>query len=250
MSDVSLSRREFSQKSLQSLLTFAFLQTIVSRDAFGTEIEPIAARWIKDLDDLGQSVKDGKLEQIVWQKKVEELLGKVELSELMKFLDFEKLTKDLEFRDMGERSLRPTFPKVEGLPTELVFGHQIFALQKGRSVVPHAHDNMCTAFLILDGTFHGRLYDRLENERRAMIIKPSIDETFKTGQASTISDKKDNIHWFKATSDRAFIFNIHVAGLHDGPTGRIYVDPNGEKLPDGKIRANILKSADAYRMYG
>ena len=61
------------------------------------------------------------------------------------------------------------------MPTRLVFGHQLFALQKDRSVVPHGHDNMATAFLVLDGAFHGRHYDRLEDDKTHMILRPTID---------------------------------------------------------------------------
>lgn len=250
MTESSISRREFTAGTLQSLLTLAFLETLSVGDALGAEIKPIAAQWLKDLDELGHDVKGEKISQLVWQKKVEELFSKVELPKLLKFLDFEKLTANLEFRDHGERSLRPVFPKVEGLPTELVFGHQVFALQKGRSVVPHGHDNMCTAFLILDGEFQGRLYDRQEDDRTSMILKPSANETFKTGQVSTISEKKDNVHWFKAKSDLGFIFNIHIMNLHAGKTGRVYVDPEGEEIGDGKIRARKIKAAEAYKLYG
>ena len=140
---------------------------------------------------------------------------------------------------------------MEGLPTNLVFGHQIFALRKDRSVVPHGHDNMATAFLVLDGSFEGKLYDRLEDGEDHMIIRPTIDETFTTGQASTISEKKDNVHWFKCASDRGFIFNIHVLNLNDGQrSGRVYVDPNGEKISDGRIRAKKIRSGEAIKMYG
>jgi hypothetical protein len=30
----------------------------------------------------------------------------------------------------------------------------------------------------------------------------------------------------------------------------VYVDPNGEKLGDGRIRAKRLKTEDAYRLFG
>lgn len=249
MTEFSLSRREFTSTTLQSLLTLAFLETISAGDAFGAEVQPIAAKWLKDLNDLGHDVKGEKLSQLDWQKKVEQLFEKIELSELMTFIDFDKLSQ-MELRDRGERSTRPKFPQVEGLPTELVFGHQVFGLKKGTSVVPHGHDNMCTAFLILEGEFRGRLYDRLEDREDSMILKPTIDETFKTGQASTISEKKDNVHWFKANSERGFIFNIHVLNLHAGKTGRVYVDPNGKDLGDGKILVSKLKSSEAYKLYG
>jgi hypothetical protein len=33
-------------------------------------------------------------------------------------------------------------------------------------------------------------------------------------------------------------------------TERVYIDPNGEKIAGGLIRAPLLKAADAYRIYG
>jgi hypothetical protein len=246
-----LSRRAFTQDVLGSLLTFSLLETIYARDAFADEVKPLAAAWLAKLDSMGRDLKGTKLTDLEWQKQVEELFGQVDLPDLLKFIDFDKLTGNIEFRDQGERSLKATLPEIEGLPTELVFGHQVFALSKDRSVVPHGHDNMATAFLILKGDFQGRHYDRLEDEREHIIIRPTIDRAFTVGECSTVSDHKDNVHWFTATSDTAFIFNIHVMNVVDGlKTGRVYIDPNGEKLSDERIRARKLPSAEAYKLYG
>ena len=199
MTDVS--RRAFNQQTVGSLLTLSLLETLYATDAFAAEIKPVTARWLAELDELGRDLKGRKLGEVQWQEKVEGLFSKVELAELLKFIEFDKLIKGLTFRDQGEKSLRPRFPKVEGLPTNLVFGNQMFALKKDRSVVPHGHDNMATAFLVLKGNFQGRHYDRLEDTKDHMIIKPTIDQSFTVGQYSSVSDKKDNVHWFKATSE-------------------------------------------------
>ena len=249
---LNLSRRQFGQQTLGALLTYSLLETLFSRDAFGDEMKLTAARWLKDLNDLSQDVKGKKLKQVDWQAKVDELLAKVDLAETLKFIDFDKLTANIKFRDQGELSLRAKLPQVEGLPTGLVFGHQVFALTKDRSVVPHGHNNMATAFLILGGAFQGRHYDRLEDEQEHFIIRPTIDRSFGVGEHSTVSDHKDNIHWFTATSDQAFIFNIHVMNVDPDKknTGRVYLDPNGEKLSDGRIRARRLSSGEVYKLYG
>lgn len=246
----AVNRREFSQQTLASLVTLSLLETLFQRDAFGDEVKPIAAKWLADVNQMSLDVKGRKLKQVEWQKKVEELFGQVDVAEFQRFIEFDKLVKGLNFKDQGELSLRPKFPEVEGLPKDLVFGSQVFALKKDRSVVPHGHDNMVTAFLILGGKFHGRLYDRLENGPDWMIIKPTIDREFGVGASSTISDDKDNVHWFQALADDSFIFNIHVMSVKPGRTGRVYVDPNGEKLSDGRIRAPRIKVEDAYKRFG
>lgn len=249
MSD--LSRRDFATHTLTSLLTFSLLETLCSRDVFADEIKPITAQWLKQLHRLGTDVKNHTLTPVMWQDQVESLFEKCDLPELLRFVDFEKLTAKVSFREQGEVSLRANFPKVEGLPTNLVFGHQVFAVKRDRSVVPHGHENMATAFLILQGTFHGRHYDRLEDANDHMIIKPTIDRSFQAGEHSSISDDKDNVHWFKATSDTAFIFNIHVDGLQPNKrVGRVYIDPMGEKLSDDRIRARKISSEEVYRKYG
>ena len=249
---MSLSRRQFGQQTLGALLTYSLLETLVFKDAFGADMKVRAAQWLKDVNDWSQDIKGKKLPQVDWQKKVDELLGQVDLTDTLKFLDFDKLTANLKFKDQGELSLHATLPKVEGLPTSLVFGHQVFALNKDRSVVPHGHNNMATAFLILKGSFRGRHYDRLEDDGQFMIIRPTVDRAFSVGEHSTVSDYKDNIHWFTATSEQAFIFNIHVMNVDPDrkDTGRVYLDPNGEKLSDNRIRAKRVSSGEVYKLYG
>jgi hypothetical protein len=138
-------------------------------------------------------------------------------------------------------------------PKKLVFGKQIFALKKGRSVVPHGHNNMATAFLILNGDLRGRHYDRLEDEKDHIIIRPTIDRSFKLAEYSTVSDYKDNIHWFKAESDVAYIFNIHVNDCRpksELQTGRVYLNPNGEALSGGLIRAPRIGYTESHKLFG
>ena len=249
---MSLTRRQFGQDTLAALVTYSLLDMLVARDAFGNETKALAAKWLKDLNELSQDVKGKKFSQVEWQKKVDSLFEQVDLADTLKFLDFDKLTANLKYRDQGELSLKPKLPQVEGLPTSLVFGHQVFALTKDRSVVPHGHNNMATAFLILKGDFRGRHYDRLEDDGQFMIIRPSLDRGFTAGEHSTVSDYKDNVHWFTATSDQAFIFNIHIMNVDPEikNTGRVYIDPNGEKLSDNRIRAKRVSSAEVYKLYG
>jgi hypothetical protein len=126
-------------------------------------------------------------------------------------------------------------------------------MKKGRSVVPHGHDNLCTGFIILRGAFTGKHYDRVEDHDDHYLIKPTIDGLFHPGECSTISDHKDNVHWFKADSDTGFIFNIHVMGYNpDNPkhAARVYVDPEGERVAGGLIVAKKMTSAECHRKYG
>src|SRR5579863_4371342 len=248
-----LSRREFAQQTLGSVLTLSLLETLFQCDAFADEFKPATVKWLADVNQLGWDLKDQKLKQVDWQKKIEELYQQADVADFLRLIDFDKLTRNITLADRGARSLQPQLPKVEGIPEKLAWGRQIFALKKGRSVVPHGHNNMATAFLILKGSFRGRHYDRIENEKEHMIIRPTIDRKFTVGECSTVSDDKDNVHWFLALDEPAFIFNIHVMGINPDnsePTGRIYLDPNGEKLKDGLIRARRVDYDEVNRLYG
>ena len=126
-------------------------------------------------------------------------------------------------------------------------------LKKGRSIVPHGHDNMCTGFVVLRGEFEGKHYDRIEDKGDHYLIKPTIDRLFKPGECSTISDHKDNVHWFKAVSETAFVFNIHVNGYNmdsKKASRRVYLDPEGEKGEGGLIVAKKISSTECHKKFG
>ncbi len=253
-SSTTISRRDFTKRSLQALLTISLLDHLCSTNLLGAEARLTAKKWLNEVNQIGVDLKGSKIKETKWQVEIENLLqNKIALPELLKLIDFDAIQKNVKFVDSGARSVRPKFPKFEGVPGKLVFGNQVFALKKGRSVVPHGHNNIVTAFIVLKGNFHGRHYDRVVDEKEHMIIRPTIDAKFGPGETSSISDVKDNVHWFKAEDEPAYIFNIHVLGLKSAGgkgTGRIYVDPNGKKLDDGLIRAPLVDYKKAHQLYG
>src|SRR5262245_24986388 len=246
-------RRTFQQQLLGSLMTYGLIETLFQRDLLADVVKPVIHKWMLDLNDLCQSLKDHKLKDVDFQAKLEELYRKVDLTELLNLLELERISKTVKLPERGAANLGIDLSKVEGLPKRLVMGKQIFAMRKDRSVVPHGHDNMCTGFIILRGDFVGRHYDRVEDNKDHYLIKPTIDRTFKPGECSTVSDHKDNVHWFKAETDAAAIFNIHVQGYNaENPktAARVYVDPDGQKVAGGLIVAKKITSAECHRKYG
>jgi hypothetical protein len=246
-------RRSFNHQLLGSLVSYGLIETLFGRGLFADEVKPVIHKWMVELHDLSKDLKDQKLKDTDFQTKLEDLYRRVSLAELLKLLDFDRLARDAKLPDNGAANLGIDLSKVEGLPPRLVFGKQIFAMKKGRSVVPHGHDNMCTGFLILRGEFAGKHYDRVEDNKDHYLIRPTIDRAFKPGECSTISDHKDNVHWFKANSETGFIFNIHIMGVdpqNKNVSARVYVDPQGEKTAGGLIVAKKISSAEAHRKYG
>jgi hypothetical protein len=246
-------RRSFNGKMLGSLMTYGLIETVFRRDLLADAVKPVVKKWLVELNALSQDLKNQKIKDVDFQTQLENLYKRVDLAELITFIDLDRATKDVKLPDKGAASLGVDLSKVEGLPEHLVFGKQIFALRKGRSIVPHGHDNMCTGFIVLRGDFNGKHYERVADEKDHYLIKPTIDRAFKPGECSTISDHKDNVHWFKAESDTAFIFNVHIMGYNLDNTNapnRVYVDPEGEKTKDGLIVAKKISSHECHKKYG
>jgi hypothetical protein len=250
---VELSRRQFSSRVLGFLVAYGLIDALWSRDLFAETVKPTIEAWLKDLVEMTKELKGKKLTDLQFQIKMEDLYRKVDLTALTQLVKLDDIEKKMKLPENGASNSGVDLSKIEGLPGNVGFGRQIFGCKKGRSIVPHGHSNMCTGFIILKGSWEGKHYDRVETEKEHFIIKPTIDREFKPGDLSTISDHKDNIHWFKSLSDAAYIFNVHVIGYDPeikGNAGRMYLDPAGEKLSGGLIRAPRMSSEECHKKYG
>jgi hypothetical protein len=250
---MNASRREFNTTFLGSLMACGLIEGLYSARLFGEEVKPIVGAWLTDLANVTRDLRDHKMKDTEFQAKMEELYRRVNLPELIKNVRLDQLAASTRLPENGAANVGIDFTKIEGAPANPGFGKQIFGTKKDRSIVPHGHANMCTGFIVLRGEFRGRHYDRLETQKDHYIIKPTIDRTFKAGELSTISDHKDNVHWFKCTSDTGFIFNVHVVGYDSAietPSGRLYLDPEGEKLAGGLFKAKKMTSAECHKKYG
>ena len=156
-------RREFTRGALASLTALALIEGLAARSLFGRNVAPLLEEWFAELQGISKDLKDHKVKDVEFQKSLESLYKKVDLPSLLKTLDFDRLAAGVEYPEHGAKSLPVDFKNVHGLSTDLVFGRQIFAMKKGRSVVPHGHDNMATGFLVLKGDFRGRHWDRVED---------------------------------------------------------------------------------------
>ena len=58
----SMTRRDFHQQALGSVLTWPLLDTLFSRNAFGDEVKLIASKWLAELNAMSLELKGKKLE--------------------------------------------------------------------------------------------------------------------------------------------------------------------------------------------
>lgn len=246
------SRREFNTRLLGSLMTFGLIEMLWSRDLFADAAKPTIQKWLKELTEMAADLHGRKLTDLAFQAKMEDLYKRVDLAALCEVVKLDELAKR-PLPNNGAANFGFDLSRVEGLPKNLRFGKQIFGCKKGRAIVPHGHANMCTGFIVLKGKWRGRHYDRVETLPTHYLIKPTIDRTFAPGEMSTISDHKDNVHWFQADSEVGYIFNVHVIGYDQQikeSSGRLYLDPDGEKVSGGLIKAAKMTSSACHKKYG
>lgn len=248
------SRREFLKTGFNAVVAYALLDTLFSRDAFASEIKPLTLKWARELNGVCLDLRQHSLTLVHWQEQVEKLLEQIELKELLQLIDFDQLTRNFEFPDLGVNTKIVRLPKLEGLPEQPAFFSKIFGLKRGRAIIPHGHKNMVSAHLVLKGEFELRHYDKIKDEADHIIMTPTIDTLAKAGEASSISDDKNNIHWFITRSDHAFTFDMIMTNI-DPNFGKAYdienIDPaEAEKLSGNLLRVKKLSVDEALRKYG
>ena len=248
------SRREFLQTGFNALVSYALFDTLFARDAFGRAIQPFTQKLARELNDLCLDLRQHTITLVQWQKRVEKFLAQVDLKDLLRLIDFDQLTKNFEFPDLGVNTKAVRLPKLEDLPEQYAFFSKIFGVKQGRAIIPHGHKNMVSAHLVLRGEFELRHYDKLEDQGDHLIITPTIDTLATAGKASSISDDKNNIHWFITRSDYAFTFDVIMTNI-DPAFGKPYdienIDPAAaEKISGNLLRVKKLSVDEALQKYG
>lgn len=246
-----MNRRQFTKTLLAGITTFALMDSLLSLDALGSPVKPIVRHWAILLNEYCADLRRDAITPVEWQAQSTLLLDQIPLPDLLKFIDFQKLQRGFQYPDLGVHTQRIQFPKLEGLPEHTVYGKKLFGMQKGRAIIPHGHSNMVSAHLILQGELHLRHYEKIEHEAQHLIIRPTIDRLAKVGESSSISDEKDNVHWFIAQTDAAFTFDIIVSDLNDKPYDIHNLDMDAKQpLSNGLLRVPIMDVETALQKYG
>jgi len=251
MRGAAMNRRELIKSLIGTVASYSLLETVFRHDAFAEAVRPITDSWVKEVNAMSLDLKAARITPTVWQAKIRELYGRVELPDLLAAIDFDRLTRGFEYADLGVKTKMVEFPRLGGLPEDLVFVRKIFGMTKDRAIIPHGHKNMCSCHYVLKGEFLLKQYDKVEETDTHMVIEPTIDEVARVGSHSSISDEKNNVHWLLATTETAFTFDVIVLDLRGKPADVDNIDPYGaEKLSGGRLRARKLSVDEALHKYG
>ncbi len=248
-----ISRRTFAARALGSLAALGLMQSRSSGELPARTTAPINTSWINRLNKLADDVKQQRLRQVDWQQQVESLLSTLEPTNVLRSIGIEQFSKAGDSDAGATRRLPIALPSFHGLPQSPAFRMQLITLANGRAIVPHGHDNLTSALLVLEGRVRCRHFDRLEDVGNDIIIRPTIDALFQPGDCSTASEYKDNIHWIRADKGPATLLSIQVTDVNPsdvGRTRRVYINPRGERFADGLIQAARIDEREAHRRFG
>lgn len=245
------SRRQFLKDGFTSLVSYSFLHTVYSHRLLARPVAVELENWVSSLNGVCRDLRRSGLGLVEWQQQIEILLEQVSLEDLLRFIDFEVLERQLTYPDLGVDTTKITFPGFEDIPNGLHFFPKLFGMEEDRAIIPHGHRNMVSAHLVIGGRFHLRQFDRRQEEANALVVEPTVDAMVGPGEASSISDDRDNIHWLIARGGRAYTLDVIVSGLSEPGYGIDNLDPdNAETLDDGLVRMPKLSVAEALERYG
>lgn len=247
----ALDRRDFCRSLLGTVLGYGLIRTLLTGDLLAASVKPITDAWLRGLQQRCADLKTGSISLVDWQDAVERLLASVPAEDLFALIDFEALSRDFPFPDLGAETRAVVFPKLEGLPERLAFFSKIFGLRQGRAIIPHGHRNMVSCHLVLQGEFALKQYDRVEDQPEHLVIRPTVDRKIGPGHASSISDDRNNVHWFHTLTPWAFTFDVIIVNLRDRKYAIENLDPDrAERLAGGTLRVAKLGVDEALERYG
>ena len=252
-------RRQALRDGALGLLAFSVPSLVArNRSAAGAgAFEPWLARVAKFSRDLGA----GRISQAEWRSGMADLYAKVPLAQLLTAIDFDRVKPDMMTRDLGTRgevfdplaggTKQRTKLSVADEPARMLIS-KVAHVRKGRSIPPHGHRNMVSAFLVISGDFRVRQYDKVAEERESLIIRPTIDEVAGVGSWSDVSDQRNNIHWLTAMSDDSFLFTAKVVRVDRRKRfeGRVNIDAGrAREIAGGTLRARKISYAESCERY-
>src|SRR5580765_3970392 len=194
------SRREV----LSALTTVWLARTVHAARAAPAAMDDALRVRLRKLQELSRALARREIQPLQWQRGAAQVCDGIDLQELCRAADFERVVSRLPLlpRGTSAESIR--------LLDGQAFTPKIFAMGKGRAIIPHGHVNMVSQHLVLQGEMRGRHYQRVRDEPGHLTVRPTIDKAFRQGDFSSISDQRDNVHWFIATSERAYTLDAIV----------------------------------------
>jgi hypothetical protein len=205
--------------------------------------------WARELVALKDDLRAGRIDVATWQARIEALNAVVPVTDLISYLDIDALTNRFRYPSLLADTADPVLPAeivgVDGMQHWFV---RVFGMRRGGAIIPHVHNNMVSAHLVLSGSFRARTHDRVRDLADAVVLRQTRDQMLRPGDIISMSDVRDNQHWLIAQEDRSMTFDVGIVGLpaswayglEANRYNMIFVDPDRPPQRDGAIVAPIL----------
>lgn len=240
---------DLDRRSLLSFLGVALIEFAAGCSSLRRPVRSAASAWLVEIDGACAALRSGEISQSDWQSATEATLRDTDLSTLLAEVEFERIAAELRLPDLGVTTQR--ISRLESAFPDRCFIAKIFGVQRDRAIIPHGHKNMASAHLVLSGEFEIRQFDRISETADHMVIRQTVDEIAPVGSVSSISDEKNNVHWLRATSDRAYTLDLIVSNLADRPFEIHNIDPQaGRRINASDLTVPKLNVDEALRKYG
>jgi len=246
------------RRILQDLALAVPLLAAWKMDALAAVARSALDQWAREVVGLNRELASGAIGLLDWQDRIATVNMSVPVGDISRYLQIDALTSHFSYPTRLAQTVDPRFPKevsVDGVARPWFM--RVFAMREGGAIVPHAHNNMVSAHLVVRGGFHARTYHRIEDEGQAIAIRPSLDRLLKPGEVITMSDDRDNVHWLVAQRSGSMTFDIGVVNISKTRTYRtpanrysmVYLDPTGKPEQDGLIRAPVISFDQSVDMF-
>src|SRR5262245_41349065 len=244
-----VNRRELIASTLLAYPAYALLGAV---RAGATDSRLDAQRWLTRHDEIARALARGEIAPAHWQAEVESLAAKADPAQVIAETKQAVLRKAGRGGDNDPIRHNIHFHDENGALRSFAFGAVLFVFDTENVITPHAHRNMVSAHMVVEGEFRVRNFDRVRDEDGAVVIRPTRDGIMRVGEVSTMSAAHDNVHWFVPRAPRATTLDVIVDGI-GGAKPRYVIEPvdpvRGQALSDGTIRAPYLSFAESTRFY-
>lgn len=214
-------------------------------------------RWAQNVADLNAMLRDGRITNLEWQGRIAAVNADVDVADISRYLDFDRLTRAMQFPSNLAEFVDPTFPshiQIGAKPRRWFL--RFFGMRRGGAIIPHIHNNLVSAHLIMSGSFRVRTFDRLADEPGDLAgvqLRRRINEVMRPGRTITMSNDSHNGHWFVAKQDRSYTFDTGVIaanpsrafGLKANDYSMIYVDASVGDQSKEVFRAPVIAFEEA-----
>ena len=241
-----------SRRSLLENFGFATLIIAANKNsAFALPLRAEAAEWARSLYRISEQLLNQQISPEQWQNQVSNVYEKTKLKDILIGLDFEAVRAGMDITRPGGHWNQVFIHGLSSSNNKEKVITKIVALEKGRAVPPHGHENEVSAFLTLTGEFRTRLWNRVAVNKDSLDISKAFDGISGPGHWSTQSEEKTNVHWLMAHRN-SFFLSVRLAKIDGTGFGRerILIGPDeAQEIREGIFRAPILDKQTWWEKY-